>query len=220
MNGWNALEPLLLGLSTGTWCVMYCAPITLPFLFGREDASVKKNAGLVNLFLGGRLASYAIVGIALGCVGALAAVAFDPVVARRLSHWAFIVTGIALLLESVVPGATRACGASSCGKKIGHVVASDKAVATLAGLGAGLHICPPFWAAAARAVSSASVVSGAVYFLLFYIGTLPFFLPLLGIPLISVKAPFARRVSRLAQLMLGVYFLVFAGLIPVALGGQ
>lgn len=220
MNEWNALEPLLVGLSTGTWCVMYCAPITLPFLFGRENSSIKKNAGLVGLFLGGRLASYAIVGITLGCVGALAALAFDPVVARKLSYWAFIVTGIALLLESIVPGVMRTCGSSSCGKKIGHAVASDKAVAALAGLGAGLHICPPFWAAAARALSSANAASGAVYFLLFYLGTLPFFLSLLGIPLLSAKAPFARRVSRLAQLMLGVYFLVFAGLIPVTLGGQ
>lgn len=220
MNGWNAVEPLMLGLSTGTWCVMYCAPITLPFLFGRESPSIKKNAGLVGLFLGGRLASYAIVGIALGCVGALAALAFDPVVARKLSYWAFIVTGIALLLESIVPGVMRVCGSSSCSKKVGPVGASDTVVAALAGLGAGLHICPPFWAAAARAVSSANAASGAAYFLLFYVGTLPFFIPLLGIPALSAKVPFARRVSRLAQLMLGVYFLVFAGLIPVALGGQ
>jgi hypothetical protein len=118
MNGWNALEPLLLGLSTGTWCVMYCAPITLPFLFGREDASVKKNAGLVNLFLGAvwlpmpssgsRSGAWAAGGGCLRPGGSEEAFALGLYRDR-----------IALLLESVVPGATRACGASSCGKKIG-----------------------------------------------------------------------------------------------------
>lgn len=218
MNGWNVLEPLLLGISTGTWCVMYCAPLTLPFLFGRENPTYRKNAGLVGLFLGGRLASYAIVGIALGALGALAATAFDPVLARKLSYGAFIVTGAALLLESVVPGKARPCKAR-CARMVRNFVASDGCVAALTGLGAGLHICPPFWAAAARAVSSANAVSGSAYFLLFYVGTLPFFLPLLGIPFLSAKAPFVRRVARIAQLMLGIYFVIFAGLYPVVFGG-
>ncbi|HOT62691.1 MAG TPA: sulfite exporter TauE/SafE family protein, partial [Treponemataceae bacterium] len=226
---------LLLGISTGTWCVMYCAPLTLPFLFGRENPTYRKNAGLVSLFLGGRLASYAIVGIALGALGVLATTAFDPILARKLSYGAFIITGAVLLLESVVPGMGHKCAALHDGTAngdsttpavaprvgmIGRFIASDASVAALAGLGAGLHICPPFWAAAARAVSSANVASGAAYFLLFYAGTLPFFLPLLGIPFFSAKAPFVRRIARLAQLMLGIYFVVFAGLFPVVFGGQ
>ena len=30
------LEAVLLGLSTGTYCAMYCGPVLIPFLFGTE----------------------------------------------------------------------------------------------------------------------------------------------------------------------------------------
>ena len=59
------------------------------------------------------------------------------------------------------------------------------------------------------------MLSGAAYFLLFYAGTLPFFVPLLGLPFLSRRNAPPVRIARLTQLFVGAYFVVFAGLIPI-----
>jgi sulfite exporter TauE/SafE len=213
----GAVEPLALGFSTGTWCVMYCAPVLLPFLCGREDLSHRKNLSLIGLFLSGRLATYIALGFALGMTGYLVSEFFDPYLARRLSCVAYMFCGIVLLLSGF---GKRLCGRAKgpCGKAAVRIASGDNATALLSGLCVGLHICPPFWTAAVRSASSGSPVSGALYFLLFYIGTLPFFLPLLGIPFFSSRVPTFRRIARMTQVLVGGYFLFFAGIVPFVFG--
>jgi hypothetical protein len=97
-------------------------------------------------------------------------------------------------------------------------VSGDRMTALLAGLCVGLHICPPFWAAAVRSAASGNPLSGALYFALFYAGTLPFFLPLLGIPFFSPKVPSFRRVARMTQVLVGGYFFLIAGLVAFLFG--
>jgi sulfite exporter TauE/SafE len=225
-------EPLALGFSTGTWCVMYCAPVLLPFLCGRENVTHKKNLGLVGLFLGGRLATYAAVGLVLGAAGLLVSEFFDPAFARRLSSVAYVFCGAVMLLSGFAPRLLRrlTCGEKTVGSQDSgglrpclkvrafSFVTGDRMTALLAGLCVGLHICPPFWTAAARSASSGSPLSGALYFALFYAGTLPFFLPLLGIPFFSPKVPSFRRVARMTQVLVGGYFFLIAGLVAFLFG--
>lgn len=94
------LEAVLLGLSTGTYCAMYCGPVLIPFLFGTEKISCRRNAGLIGLFLASRLAMYFVLGVALSAAGLLASEFFDPYFARRLSVCAYIFCGASLLLNS------------------------------------------------------------------------------------------------------------------------
>lgn len=232
-------EPLALGLSTGTWCAMYCAPVLLPFLFGRENLTHRRNLSLVGLFLAGRLAAYIALGFALGLSGLLVMEFFDPVLARSVSYVAYILCGLVLLANGFAPrllgrfgcasgtasGASTAggnrnkisrCEAPSFRSRVIALSGNDSTTALLSGLCVGLHICPPFWTAALRSANSHSPVLGALYFILFYAGTLPFFLPLLGIPLLPKRFAFFRKVARMAQVLVGGYFLVFAGLIPFA----
>ena len=65
------LEAILLGLSTGTYCTMYCAPVLIPFLFGCEKSSHKRNAGLTGVFLCGRVAMYYVLGAVFAAMGLL-----------------------------------------------------------------------------------------------------------------------------------------------------
>jgi sulfite exporter TauE/SafE len=214
------IEPLALGFSTGTWCVMYCAPVLLPFLCGREGLSHRKNLSLVGLFLSGRLLAYVAVGLLLGLAGFLVSEFFDPVLARRLSAVAYIFCGLVLLASGF---GKRLCGLADHGGRTGcrgkrflPFATGDRMTALLSGLCVGLHICPPFWTAAVRSVATGSPAAGSLYFLLFYIGTLPFFLPLLGIPFFSPRVPAFRRIARVTQVLVGGYFLVCAGIIPFA----
>ena len=227
----SMVEPVALGFSTGTWCVMYCAPVLLPFLFGREGLTHRKNASLVGLFLAGRLASYIGVGLALGAAGLLVAEFFDPVLARRLSVIAYIFCGAILLGNGLLPGYLAAKKGCCGGTDVSGVVtrprcasplsalAGDRMTALLSGLCVGLHICPPFWTAAVRSAASGSPVAGAAYFILFYAGTIPFFLPLLGIPFFIAKLPYFRKIARITQLLVGGYFFLFAGIVPFVFKG-
>lgn len=223
-------EPLALGLSTGTWCAMYCGPVLIPFLCGKENPSLGKNASLVGLFLCGRLATYAALGFALGAAGFLAAGLFDPAFGRRLSTVAYMLCGATLLAGALLP-AKLAPGGSCAGSdahKPGRQGAVKRAVlapfadervtALLSGLCVGLHVCPPFWTAAARSLAAGSPAAGGAYFALFYAGTIPFFLPLLGIPFFTARLPDFRKIARITQVLVGVYFLVLVGLIPFFLG--
>jgi sulfite exporter TauE/SafE len=209
-------EPLALGLSTGTWCAMYCAPVLLPFLFAREKQGYRRNASLVGLFLAGRLVAYIALGMILSFAGLLLVEFFDPHLARRLSSIAYMACG-AVLLASACAGRASCGSRASCPSRRSRLlslVGNDHSSALLSGLCVGFHICPAFWVAAFRAVNSETVVSGAAYFLLFYVGTLPFFLPLLGVPLAGKRFATFKKIALVAQVLMGAYFIAFAGLIP------
>ena len=44
------LEAILLGLSTGTYCTMYCAPVLIPFCLAAKKAPTKGMQVLPGLF--------------------------------------------------------------------------------------------------------------------------------------------------------------------------
>jgi hypothetical protein len=66
-----------------------------------------------------------------------------------------------------------------------------------------------------RSVFGGNGASGFFYFIFFYIGTLPFFLPLLGIPFITKRIAVVKQIARITQMLTGIYFVVFVGLIPL-----
>jgi hypothetical protein len=203
---------------------MYCSPVLLPFLCGRENLGHRKNAALLGLFLGGRLAMYAALALILGAAGLLGSEIFDPVLARFLSRRGFLICGLVLGASALLPRLARDRG-RPCVQACARAAAGpwgERGTALFSGLGAGLHLCPPFWIAAARCISAASsggLAGPLAYFLLFYAGTLPFFLPLTGLPFFVGKLPFLRKSARICQALVGLYLFVFAGLLPIVTGG-
>lgn len=196
------IEALALGLSTGTYCTMYCVPVLLPFLFNAEKIGFARNAGLTGLFLGGRFAMYFSLGIILSSAGVLAGEFFDPVLSRKISWFAYIVCGSSLLLNSTCRHKCRL-------KKISN----DYLSALVCGLSVGLHICPPLWTAMFRTISGG--FANRFYMLFFYLGSIPFFLPFLGIPFAAKRIPVLKKIARITQILLGGYFILMEGLIPL-----
>jgi hypothetical protein len=214
------IEALLLGLSTGSFCVMACAPYALPLLFA-EAADTRGNARLLGLFVGGRLMGYLVSGCALGLSGALFLRYVPPRFERGLSLFGYMLAGGFLLAQglSYFKPKREACLAGAAADAKG-VTRGPMRNAALLGLASGLSLCPPFVAAATRVFAIASSRSplaglglGAAYFALFFVGTSVYLLPLLGIPLISRKLEPLRQVARMATILLGAYFLVFLGLL-------
>ena len=211
------LEAILLGLSTGTYCTMYCAPVLIPFLFGCEKISHKRNAALTGAFFGGRLAMYFILGAAFAGMGLLVHEYMNPVLARKLSVYAYIFCGLSLLFNSLGVKFPWGCKDGCHSPKLRRI-GNDWVTAVVTGLSVGLHVCPPLWTAILRSVFGGNGISGFFYFLFFYVGTLPFFIPLLGISFVAKKLPVIKRVSRVTQFCVSLYFLVCLGLLPFFFG--
>ena len=214
----GAIQSLLLGFSTGSYCAMYCAPVLIPFVCGTDNITIKKTVKLTSLFLSGRLVTYIVSGIVFASVGMIVSSFFDPVFARRLSVIAYILCGCILLANALPKSFTqKEC---NCTSKINarRFFANDYVTAALAGLSVGLHICPAYWATLFLCASSASITSAIVFFVCFYLGTLPFFIPVLGLPFLVKKLPELKRISQITQLLIAVYFIIFAGIIPLFFG--
>ncbi len=210
------LEAILLGLSTGTYCTMYCGPVLIPFLCGSEKIGYKRNSGLVGVFLLARLATYFVLGAVFAALGFLLNEYCDPVLARKLSTFAYIFCGLSLLCNSLGVKFPWGCGENGgCRAPKLRRMGNDWITAIVTGLAVGLHVCPPLWTAMLRSVFGGNGITGLFYFVFFYIGTLPFFIPLLGIPFIAKRLPVIRRISRVTQFCVSLYFLIFLGLISL-----
>ena len=203
-------EAVLLGLSTGTFCAVYCAPVAIPFLFSEKLKNGKQNAMLVILFMLGRLIGYIAVGITLGIIGSYAVSYIDPEVKRKFAAFAYTFIGLMLALTGLMynfPG-WKICRAV---KK----VYKPERGAFLYGLLTGVNFCPPFFAAASRVFGAEGAFGGALYFLLFYLGTSVYFLPLFGIHFLKKHMETIRMVSRITMILLGLYFFLFLGFLTV-----
>lgn len=218
------LEAISLGLSTGTYCTMNCAPVLIPFLSGTDKVSYKRNSGLIGAFLGGRLVMYFILGAVFAGMGFLVNEFMDPVLVRRLSLYAYFFCGVALLINSLGVKFPWGCGKSAvdgaCGCKV-HILrrlGNDWVTAIVSGLAVGLHVCPPLWTAMLRSVFGGGGFAGFFFFIFFYVGTLPFFVPLFGIPFIAKRAVSIKRIARVTQFCVSLYFMIFLGLIPMIFG--
>ncbi len=208
-------ESLLLGLSTGVFCAMYCVPPLVPLLCGRDEVSVRATGKRTLWFLAGRFTTYAIMGALFARAGLITSSFFDPVLARRLSVFGYLACGLALLVDYRLFIQNRR--KFRCGRCAGTVPpsAGDSVSPFAAGLTVGLHICPAFWSMLFLCARSGSVISSTAFFAAFLVGTLPFFLPMLGLPFIVKRVALMRRVAQFAQLLIAGYFIVFAGLIPL-----
>ena len=215
------LEAILLGLSTGTYCTMYCGPVLIPFLCGSENTGYKRNAGLTGTFLTARLLTYFMLGAIFSALGFLATEYLDPIFARRLSVFAYIFCGLSLLFNSLGVRFPWGCGEKGgCKSPKLKKIGNDWLTAIFTGLAVGLHICPPLWTAMIRSILgfNSSRITGLFYFVFFYIGTLPFFIPLLGIPFVAKRIASIRRISRVTQFCISLYFLIFLGVLPLFFG--
>jgi sulfite exporter TauE/SafE len=203
------LEALLLGLSSGTYCIIGCAPIAVPVFFS-EGFDRRKNLTSGLLFLAGRLAGYLIIGAVIGALGSFTLGYLDPVLKRTLSHYAALLTGLLLIATGLLHNfpALKLC------RKLKKVY-RFQAWVLIYGLLTGLHMCPPFFAAAARVYGGGDMISGMLYFLVFFVGTSVYFLPLFGIHLIKKYARQLMLVARTVILLMGVYFFLFLGVFNV-----
>jgi len=178
------MEALLLGLSTGTSCLVLCGPIVVPYLLG-EGISVKKSLIDIFLFLGSRFFAYMILGLVAALVGQtfLKAEIYQHIITGS----AYMILSLVLVVYSFIR-IRHICAIKPFSEVLIHQ--ADKrtiAVPLVGGLVTGLSLCPSLLLAFTGAASQDSLLKSMGYFIFFFLGTSVYFLPLMFLGLIHGK---------------------------------
>jgi len=198
-------EPLLLGLSSGLACLPSCGTILLPWM-SAEQRSLRATAGVLSVFMGGRLLGY--------MAFALPAWAFGWLLARNaaLESWVFGIVHLALAvalaayaLPFLWPKKETAHG--SCRMPLALSVQRRFKAWTplILGVLTGLNLCPPFIAAVLRVASGTTWIQALAFFLLFFLGTTPWLFPFIATGALR-KIPGLPYIARFVMLLLALYY--------------
>ncbi len=187
-------EGLLLGLSTGTICLLTCTPIYLPYLVS-EDRSLKKSFYKVMEISAGRFFAYLLFGAAAGWLGS-----FVPYKERTLF------TGISYLLLSVflIVNSVRTHKAEKQCRVPGWMKLSNSAF--MLGIFTGVNFCPSFLIALTKSVDLGGVIGGILLFMGFFVGTTLFLIPLAFSGLLTFIGT-VKKLARLASILIAIWFI-------------
>jgi len=193
------IEGFVLGISTGTICLLTCTPVYLPYLIS-EDRSLTKSFGKVLEISIGRFLAYLLFGAAAGWVGSSL-----PQQQRTLF------TGISYILLSLflIVNTLRIHRAEKACKVAGWMKLTHSAF--LLGIFTGVNFCPSFLIALTKSVDLGGAVSGIMLFMGFFAGTTLYLLPLALTGLLSVIGT-VKKLARIASLLIAVWFIWQGGI--------
>jgi len=160
-----AFNALILGFSTGIFCLAYCGPIYLPQLIAQKDKY--KGWGVFLQFNAGRLMAYIIFGAIFGWLGTQVHIQF----LKTYTQWIIILLASLLILY-----------------------------------GLGLSLPKIKWALVHN-FQTGGVINGIIFFLMFFIGTTIYFLPITFLGYFS-KTAWLRQAGRLAAIIVGLIFII------------
>ncbi len=196
------VKGLLLGLSTGGFCLGSCAPVMLPYLVSREWDGSRPLLRRAGEFLVGRLFAYvmfALVAIWLG-----GSVQKSPAVARVAAvGMAVLAVGLILHGLSLSFPEWKTCRTV---ERWGVL----RRLPFLAGVALGISICPPLLLALTYLLTVGQWGAGIGFAVAFFVGTTVYLAPLFLTGLLSRVAAL-RGAAEVAAVFSGVWFLLQAG---------
>lgn len=185
-------QGMLLGLSTGIFCLVTCAPVYVPFVLS-EDRKLRQNILSIGEVAMGRLIAYLFLGLILGILGKQ----INGPWLNRAVGTAMIMLSI-LMLTFVVVKKWPHFGLCKLSKKYVNYPA-------FFGFLTGINVCPPFLLAMSAALSYTSIAGSILLFGGFFVGT-SFYLILL-VPLgLAAKVESIRQIGLITSVMSGVMF--------------
>lgn len=189
------IQPFLLGLSVGIFCFTYCVPFIAPYIVA-ENRKIKRNFGMILKFIFGRFGGYILFGAIFGYVGGkinIPAVNLILVISLMVLSLFLIIYALGFLKPKW----------SWCSGKFFR----EKSP-LLMGFFMGINICPPFLMSLAYVFTLHSAVKGIVYFIMFFLGTSLYLLPLVFLGLLGKMREF-RLIARISALIVGIVFLIY-----------
>ncbi|HTW90348.1 MAG TPA: sulfite exporter TauE/SafE family protein [bacterium] len=195
-------KALLLGFTTGLFCVGFCVPLVGPLLIADETRGVRRSADRVLLFLAGRLVAYLLFGLVFGALGSVLTNVWS--LKYILLPLLYAILGVMMVVYAVVQSFPHI---GFC-RTLGQPVRSGWYI-VLVGFLAGINLCPPFLLAVTTVIDIGGALRGALFFLVFFLATSVYLLPLFFAGLVS-RFSSVRFAGRVAAVLAGLYFLYLA----------
>ena len=193
------LEGFLLGLSTGTICLVTCTPVYLPYLL-TEKRQLKKSLYAVFQISIGRFFSYAAFGATAGFTG-------SKIVGIDRSFYAsiaYILLSVYLVLTTIrTHKKHKSCSIPKYTRFTKNAI--------LLGVLTGLNFCPSFLIALSKSIDLGGIFSGMLLFIGFFFGTSVFLIPLAFVGLLT-KIRNMTNLARIASIIIAVWFLYTGGM--------
>lgn len=189
------IQPFLLGLTVGIFCFTYCVPFIAPYLVA-EQRKIKGNFKVILKFIFGRFGGYVLFGAIFGYLGErinVPAVNLILIISLMVLSLLLIVYALGFLKPKW----------SFCSGKFFR-----KKSPLLMGFFMGINICPPFLMSLAYVFTLHSAIKGIVYFIMFFLGTSLYMLPLVFLGFLSKMKEF-RLIARVSALVVGIVFLIY-----------
>jgi len=191
------VQPFFLGISVGIFCFTYCVPFIAPYLVS-EERKFGKNFKIILEFILGRLGGYILFGAIFGYLGERV----NNQTVNLILIFSLIILSILLIFYAL--GFLKPKGIFCSAK---YVKFREKSP-ILMGFLMGINICPPFLMSLAYVFTLHSVLRGMIYFLMFFLGTTIYFLPVTFLGFLGKMKEF-RLIARIAGLVVGFAFLVY-----------
>lgn len=190
-------KALLLGLSTGPFCLGYCLPVLFPLACAGGTSALLSRLRMLGQFSLGRLFAYLAFGALAGYMGG------------RLEHPLVTdVSGcglVALSLIMIVYGLLTGFPKLGLCARLGRFLPVRYLPLGL-GFLTGLNVCPPFLMAVGYVFTLGQVLGGITFFALYFLITTLWLLP---VALVGAAARIekVRWLAQLSALAAGVLFL-------------
>jgi len=174
------LQTFILGLSSGIACISVCLPGVLPILLGRRT-TVAQSARFVAVYLSGRWCAYLIAAV----ITAMFASAIYDVVSNKI-----VMIATQFLLATIMILFAVGKLSSKCINPLKHkhlrtfLKNHESLLPVIMGFITSVSLCPPFVTLVLQTAGEQSLMRTVGLFTMFFIGTLPYFLP---VPLVGLS---------------------------------
>lgn len=195
------LEGLMLGLSSGIYCVGSCLVFFMPYLLVEGRQKVFENLGKILLFMIGRLIAYIAFALIVGFIGS----SYQGLFTNRFSNICLIAAAALMLIYSLSHSFRNS---GFCAPFIRRF--SLMRIPFFLGLFTGLNPCPPFLVGVARLLTLNNILGGVVLFIAFFLGTSAYMVPLVFVSYLN-KNERIKQIGIMLALLSSIWFL-FAGI--------
>jgi len=192
------LEGLLLGLSTGAYCMGTCMVFFMPYLLAEGKTSIMENTKRISLFMLGRLVAYLGFAVLIGFLGA----EFKGAFPAQLSHIGLIAISLVMLAYAITRNFKKSKYCQGVAKTL-----DSRRMPFMLGLLLGLNPCLPFLVGATRVWTLGNVLQGVILFIAFFLGTSVYVVPLIFVSYLN-QAERIRNIGLLMIFIASIYFLI------------
>lgn len=193
------IKGLILGFSTGLFCIGFCYPILGPLMLSRNNAGFKDSTISLSLFMLGRLFAYLLFGIIFGLIGQSAS--SIKIFHSTLVPIAYLVLGILMVIYGLITSLPQWDLCRVLGKHFQHPRTN-----LVFGFLTGINICPPFLLAITTAADLAGPWRGLVFFFFFFLATTVYLLPFLFSSLVN-RFRDLRVAAKIVAMLAGLWFI-------------